>query len=202
MNRKQLVVLALICLSITACSATADPAGQISVEPTTKPATKVATVEPLVTPPFLPVIGPAPEFQNDIWINAETPLRLADLEGKVVLLEFWTFGWINCKRVIPWVREWYEKYESENFAVVSIHYPEFGYEEVYDNVLQATVDLNVEYPVALDNDGTTWQAYQQRYWPTRYLIDKEGNIRYKHIGEGAYEETESYIQYLTAETSQ
>ena len=80
-----------------------------------------------------------------------------------------------------------------------MHYPEFGYEEVYENVLEATVELGVEYPVALDNEGQTWRAYQQRFWPTRYLIDKEGNIRFKHIGEGAYEETEQYIQALMAE---
>lgn len=104
--------------------------------------------------------------------------------------------------MIPWVREWYDKYEGDDFAVVSIHYPEFGYEEDYDNVVQATKDLGVEYPVALDNDGHTWRAYQQRYWPTRYLIDQQGKIRYKHIGEGAYAETEAYIQSLIAEKNQ
>ena len=83
--------------------------------------------------------------------------------------------------------------------VIGMHYPEFAYEEAYDNVLQATQELGVAYPVALDNDGATWRAYQQRYWPTRYLIDKQGNIRFKHIGEGAYEETEVYIQALMAE---
>ncbi|NCF67526.1 MAG: redoxin domain-containing protein [Chloroflexi bacterium] len=101
--------------------------------------------------------------------------------------------------MIPWVREWYEKYEGDDFTVVSIHYPEFGYEEKVENVLQATIDLEVDYAVALDNEGTTWRAYQQRYWPTRYLIDKQGNIRYKHIGEGAYDETEHLIQQLMAE---
>jgi hypothetical protein len=101
--------------------------------------------------------------------------------------------------VIPWVREWNERYEGDDFVVIGMHYPEFGYEEDYDNVVQATKDLGVEYPVALDNDGFTWRAYRQRYWPTRYLIDKQGNIRYKHIGEGAYEETELYIQALMAE---
>ena len=104
--------------------------------------------------------------------------------------------------MIPWVREWYDKYKGDDFTVIGIHYPEFGYEEVYENVLQATIDLEIDYPVALDNEGTTWRAYQQRYWPTRYLIDKQGNIRYKHIGEGAYDETEAYIQYLTKEVSQ
>ena len=101
--------------------------------------------------------------------------------------------------MIPWVREWYEKYEGDDFIVIGMHYPEFGYEEDFDNVLQATQELGVAYPVALDNDGATWRAYQQRFWPTRYLIDKEGNIRYKHIGEGAYEETEHFIQQLIAE---
>lgn len=104
--------------------------------------------------------------------------------------------------MIPWVREWYQKYEGDDFAVVSIHYPEFGFEEDYNNVVKATVDLQVEYPVALDNDGLTWRAYRQRYWPTRYLIDKQGNIRFQHIGEGAYEETESYIQQLIAEAAE
>ena len=101
--------------------------------------------------------------------------------------------------MIPWVREWYDKYEGDDFTVIGMHYPEFGYEEDYDNVLQATKDLGVDYPVALDNDGDTWRAYRQRYWPTRYLIDKQGNIRYTHIGEGAYGETEYFIQALMAE---
>jgi hypothetical protein len=84
-------------------------------------------------------------------------------------------------------------------VVIGMHYPEFSHEEVYENVLKATLDLGVGYPVALDNEGSTWRAYGQRYWPTRYLIDKNGRIRYKHIGEGAYEETEAFIQQLMAE---
>lgn len=207
----------LIASAVSACgtsqpeeieSANLEPSGveqAATNPPSDKPAASettvvqpTATTEPLPTFPPLPVIGPAPDFQNDVWINSE-PLNLADLEGKVVLLEFWTFGWINCKRVIPWVREWYDKYNGEEFTVVSIHYPEFGFEEDYDNVVQATKDLQVAYPVALDNDGLTWRAYQQRFWPTRYLIDKQGNLRYKHIGEGAYEETEIFIQQLIDE---
>lgn len=83
--------------------------------------------------------------------------------------------------------------------VIGMHYPEFTREEVVENVVQATVDLGVAYAVALDNDGRTWRAYNQRYWPTRYLIDKEGHIRFKHIGEGAYEETAAAIRALMAE---
>jgi peroxiredoxin len=101
--------------------------------------------------------------------------------------------------VIPWVREWYEKYEGDDFIVIGVHYPEFKYEEDIDNVKAATTRLGVNYPVAIDNEGTTWRAYQQRFWPTRYVIDKNGHIRYKHIGEGAYAETEAVIQLLMAE---
>ena len=101
--------------------------------------------------------------------------------------------------MIPWVREWYNKYNSQGLVVVGVHYPEFKHERDYDNVLDATERLDVPYPVVLDNDGKIWRAYQQRYWPTRYLIDKNGDIRYVHIGEGAYAETEAGIQALLAE---
>lgn len=100
--------------------------------------------------------------------------------------------------MIPWVREWHEKYTGEAFTVVSVHYPEFRHEEKLENVIAAAEELGVEYPIAIDNDGRTWRAYQQRFWPTRYLIDKNGRIRFKHIGEGAYEETEAAIQALIA----
>ncbi|MCI0395466.1 MAG: redoxin domain-containing protein [Chloroflexi bacterium] len=101
--------------------------------------------------------------------------------------------------MIPWVREWYDRYEGEDFTVIGVHYPEFSYEEKVENVLAATERLGVNYPVAIDNDGVTWRAYEQRFWPTRYVVDKQGHIRYKHIGEGAYVETEAIIQALMAE---
>ncbi len=93
----------------------------------------------------------------------------------------------------------YETYEGDDFTVISVHYPEFNHEREYDNVVAAAERLGVEYPIAIDNDRLTWGAYQQRYWPTRYLIDKNGRIRYKHIGEGAYDETEAAIIQLMAE---
>lgn len=92
-----------------------------------------------------------------------------------------------------------ETYEGDDFTVISVHYPEFRYERDYDNVVAAAERLGVEYPIAIDNDRLTWGAYRQRYWPTRYLIDKNGRIRYQHIGEGAYEETEAAIMQLMAE---
>ena len=93
----------------------------------------------------------------------------------------------------------YEIYEGDDFTVISVHYPEFRHEREYDNVVAAAERLEVKYPIAIDNDRLTWGAYQQRYWPTRYLIDKNGRIRYKHIGEGAYDETEAAIVQLMAE---
>ena len=102
--------------------------------------------------------------------------------------------------MIPWVREWYEKYNGDDFTVISLHYPEFNYEREYENVVAATKRLDVPYPVAIDNDRMTWDAYNQRFWPTRYLIDKQGHLRYQHIGEGAYAETEAAIVALMAES--
>lgn len=147
----------------------------------------------------LPDLGEAPEITNEVWVNADEPVTLASQRGKVVLVEFWTFGCINCRHVIPYVRDWYDKYNGDDFTVISVHYPEFAYEREYDNVVQATVDLDVRYPVAIDNDRVTWSAYHQRYWPTTYLIDKNGRIRYKQIGEGAYAQTEAAIVALMAE---
>ncbi|MEZ4516846.1 MAG: redoxin domain-containing protein [Chloroflexota bacterium] len=172
-------------------------------------ATTPSTVEtPIPTvPASVPMIelvdaGPAPEITNDTWINSDEPLTLDSQRGKVVLLEFWTFGCINCRRVIPYVRQWHDSYAGDNFQVISIHYPEFAYEREYDNVVEATQQFEIAYPVALDNEGRTWRAYSQRYWPTTYLIDKEGHIRYKHIGEfheQSAAEAEAAIQTLLAE---
>jgi len=147
----------------------------------------------------LPDMGLAPEISNEVWINSENALQLADLRGEVVMVEFWTYDCYNCQNVLPNLKQWYETYNKDGFTIVSIHYPEFNYEHEYNNVLDAVNRFEIDYPVALDNDGTTWRAYKQRYWPTMYLLDKNGHIRYKRIGEGAYEETEAVIQTLLQE---
>lgn len=128
-------------------------------------------------------LGLAPEIANETWINSAEPLTLAGLRGKVVLLEFWTFGCINCRRVTPYIKQWHSQFDETNFQVITIHYPEFAYERDLQNVIAATQESGITYPVALDNNGRTWRAYNQRYWPVTYLIDKDGHIRYKHIGE-------------------
>jgi thiol-disulfide isomerase/thioredoxin len=147
----------------------------------------------------LPDLGPAPELTNDTWLNVDAPLRIADLQGKVVIVEMWTFGCINCKNVIPSLKEWHSKYADQGLVIIGNHYPEFSYEEDLENVKTAVADYGIEYAVAQDNDGTTWRAYKNRYWPALYLIDKQGHIRYVHFGEGRYSETENNIKALLAE---
>jgi thiol-disulfide isomerase/thioredoxin len=127
-------------------------------------------------------LGPAPELDNEVWLNTKVPLKLADLRGQVVLLEMWTFGCYNCQNVIPYIREWHDTYSKEGLVVIGNHYPEFSYERDIDNLRNAIQNLEISYPVAVDNDGETWRAYNNRYWPTRYLIDKKGHIRFVHIG--------------------
>lgn len=148
----------------------------------------------------LPDLGPAPELTNDTWLNVSAPLRIADLRGKVVMVEMWTFGCINCQHVIPSLREWHSKYEDQGLVIIGNHYPEFSFEEDLDNLKEAIERYEIEYAVAQDNDGTTWQAYKNHYWPALYLIDKQGHIRYVHIGEGRYKETEENIKALLEET--
>jgi len=143
--------------------------------------------------------GPAPELTNSIWLNTETPLRLAALRGKVVLIDFWTFDCINCQHVIPALKEWHNQYQTEGLVIIGNHFPEFNYEADLDNLKAATQKLALPYAVAQDNEGSTWSAYHVQYWPTLYLIDKQGNIRYTHIGEGQYPKTEAAIKTLLAE---
>jgi thiol-disulfide isomerase/thioredoxin len=147
----------------------------------------------------LPDQGRAPEWTNDTWLNTPGPLRLADLRGKVVLLEFWTFGCVNCQHVVPSLRTWHARYAAQGLVVVGDHYPEFEYEADLGRLQDAVDRMEIAYPVAQDNDRRTWDAYKIRYWPTLVLIDKAGHIRYEHIGEGAYEETEAAIQALLRE---
>lgn len=142
----------------------------------------------------------APEFQGiQNWINSD-PLTLAELKGKVVLVDFWTYSCINCVRTQPYLNAWHDKYEDDGLVTVGMHAPEFSFEKVPENVERAIKDADIKYPVAMDNDFKTWNAYHNQYWPAKYLIDKNGTIRYTHFGEGEYEETEKTIQDLLKES--
>ena len=146
--------------------------------------------------------GVAPGFTGvGQWINTpdERPLTIAGLRGKVVLIDFWTYSCINCLRTLPHLRAWDKTYREQGLAIVGVHTPEFAFEHVEDNVRSAIKRLDLEYAVAMDNDFGTWNAYSNRYWPAKYLIDSRGHLRYAHFGEGAYDTTESHIRALLAE---
>jgi thiol-disulfide isomerase/thioredoxin len=147
----------------------------------------------------LPDLGPAPELTNETWLNVDSPLRIADLHGKVVIVEMWTFGCINCQHVMPSLKEWHSKYAEQGLVIIGNHFPEFSYEKDLENLKNAIAENDIQYAVAQDNNGDTWRAYKNHYWPTLYLIDKQGHIRYVHIGEGRYQETEENIKALLEE---
>jgi thiol-disulfide isomerase/thioredoxin len=206
------VALLLTALALGSCAAPsglppttielAPPRDPAQADPSEPAATSVPQIEPTASSGFrasLPDLGAAPELHNAIWLNTVRPLRLADLQGKVVLLDMWTFGCINCRNVIPSLRAWHTKYAKQGLVVIGNHFPEFNYERDLGNLKDALQQLNVPYAVAQDNDGSTWRAYGARYWPSLFLIDKRGHLRYTHIGEGAYGETEQAIRDLLRE---
>ena len=136
----------------------------------------------------------APEFSGiDHWLNS-APLTMAQLRGKAVLVDFWTYGCINCRHTLPWVKAWHAKYKDQGLVVVGVHTPEFSVEGNLDN-LKAEVKRNgIAYPVAQDNRYATWQAWGNQFWPAFYLVDRKGQVVYTHVGEGNYEQTDAAIR--------
>ena len=145
----------------------------------------------------------APDFVGiDKWLNTDKPLSIADLKGKVVLVDFWTYTCINCIRTLPHVTSWYDKYKNDGFVVIGVHTPEFQFEHDTQNVLNAIKTDGIHYPVAQDNEYATWNNYNNEYWPAEYLIDANGIIRRTDFGEGNYDQMELAIQTLLKENGQ
>ncbi|MCI0528043.1 MAG: redoxin domain-containing protein, partial [Nitrospira sp.] len=140
----------------------------------------------------------APELTSSAWINSE-PKSLNDLRGKVVLVEFWTFGCYNCRNVEPQIKKWHQNYAGQGLVVIGVHSPELSYEKDIDSVRRYVKEHGIQYAVAIDNDFAIWDRYENHYWPAIYLIDKIGVIRYIRIGEGGYTETEKMIKRLLTE---
>ena len=173
--------------------------------PTTVPATTTTTVAPTTTTTF-----PTPEVLGEVhprlvdidgWLQSEVE-TLEELRGKVVVVEFWTFGCYNCKNRIPYTQEMYARYRDQGMEIVGIHSPEFKYEEDVDNIKKALIDLGVTWPVVLDTRRRTfweWQAGGTAYWPRTYVLDREGRVRFDHIGEGKYRELEQTVAFLLSE---
>lgn len=139
---------------------------------------------------------PAPDFTGITkWFNSK-PLTIGDLRGKVVLVDFWTYGCVNCVNTLPHVTSLYEKYKDRGLVIVGVHTPEFPFEHSASNVQTALKRHGITYPVAQDNRSATWNAYRNQYWPAQYIVDQRGNIVYTHAGEGAYDEIDRTIGRL------
>ena len=138
----------------------------------------------------------APEFSGITnWINS-SPLTLQELRGNVVLIDIWTYTCVNCIRTIPYIKEWYSRYQDQGLVIIGIHSPEFEFEKLTANVERSMIDLDISWPVAQDNDMKTWDSYGNMYWPAKYVLDKNGVVKYRHFGEGSYAETENAIRIL------
>ena len=186
--------------------ATATPSAA-SVDTDDAPPPPTPVPDPTATPAPVPQVGAqagegllAPDLMGiSSFINAD-PFTLEELRGdKVVLIDFWTYTCVNCIRTLPFIKEWHEKYKDAGLVIVGVHAPEFEFEKLEENVKMAVDEWGIEYPVVLDNDHGTWDAFLNRSWPAKYLIDKDGVIRYTHFGEGEYIETEDEIRKVLAE---
>jgi len=179
----------IIVLTVIYFSFFYDMNAAVEVEPTLTYPTKTLT-QGLAQP------YPAPAIAGiDRWINSG-PLTWADLKNKVVLVDFWTYSCINCLRTLPYLKMWYAKYHDKGFEIIGVHSPEFAFEHNPENVMAAVKRFGITYPVALDNEFVTWRAFQNKYWPAHYLVDKNGQVVYEHFGEGEYGVTENSIRFL------
>jgi cytochrome c biogenesis protein CcdA/thiol-disulfide isomerase/thioredoxin len=169
--------------------------------PSTTTTTTMHTATYVPKKSSLPDLGRAPDFTGIVaWLNTpgNKPLTLAQLKGKVVLVDFWTYSCINCQRALPHVEGWYSDYKKDGLVVVGVSTPEFAFEHVVSNVQSAAGTLGIHYPIAVDNNYATWDAYNNEYWPAEYLIDPTGEVRAYDFGEGGYSTMESNIRSLLA----
>ncbi len=174
--------------STAAADPTATPSGPVPTA-TSKVYSEVAGEVGSIAPDLSGISG---------WINTDE-FTLGSLRGEVVLVDFWTYTCVNCLRTLPYLKDWHEKYDDLGLNIVGIHTPEFEFEKDYDNVVAAVEQHGLGWRMAQDNDFRTWRSYNNRYWPAKYLIDQDGVIRYRHFGEGRYDETEEWIRMLLEE---
>jgi hypothetical protein len=151
-------------------------------------------VEPYTTPTHIPRLP-----ENALWINPTHPGRPPELENHILLFDIWDYTCINCLRTLPYLREWYARYQQLDFILIGIHTPEFPFGKNHSNVRSAMRRLGIRWPVVLDNDQSIWTAFANRYWPTKYLADRNGYLRFRHAGEGHYQALESALQDLLRE---
>lgn len=144
-------------------------------------------------------LGAMPSLSGAVeWINSPA-LTNDSLRGKIVLVDFWTFDCINCKRDLPIIKLWAEKYEKEGLLVIGVHTPEYGFERIVESVKNKVKEYGITFPVAIDNNNTIWRSFYNQYWPAHYLIDAKGQVRFTYFGEGNYEDQENMIRQLLEE---
>lgn len=209
-HRSRPVSLALLLVGlvflVAACGGSDSVATSVPTDSPTQPTVAASNTSVPASQPGNRKVGGevgdfAPEFGGiDAWINGG-PLKMEELRGQVVLIDFWTYTCINCIRTFPFLKQWNSRYADDGLVIVGVHTPEFEFEKVYENVVEATQTNNLSWTMAQDNDFVTWRSYSNRFWPAKYLIDKDGIVRYTHFGEGGYAETESLIRELLAEAN-
>jgi thiol-disulfide isomerase/thioredoxin len=199
-NLQRRKLLAYLGLGAIGASATALAPNFLKTSATPSPDVKELAAAPS---PTLAVSAkqratPLPDFQGiSEWLNSD-PLTISELKGNVVLIQFWTFACINCQRTLPYIVQWHQQYAEQGLKVIGVHTPEFAFEREINNVKNALEEHKITYPVPIDDEFKTWKVYDNNYWPHLYLADRQGNIRYDHIGEGAYDITEQTIRQLLA----
>jgi thiol-disulfide isomerase/thioredoxin len=194
MNKKIYIYILIVIALIVAASIYVDQSTKIHISNSAP--TQAQNQSQNQTKITLGDYGQAPDFKKgDTWLNSQ-PLTLADLKGKVVLVDFWTYSCINCIRTLPYVTKWYDTYKNDGFVIVGVHTPEFTFEHDTNNVKNAISQFGIHYPVVQDNDYGIWTSYNNEYWPADYLINQKGEIVEEHFGEGNYTETENDIRYL------
>ena len=208
-------LLLILAITAAACGSESTPADEGSTATTTEEDSTEETATTAATAtPSGPVESPTPKVYSEVagevgslapdlsgiagWINTDE-FTLASLRGEVVLVDFWTYTCVNCLRTLPYLRDWHEKYDDLGLNIIGVHTPEFEFEKDFDNVVAAVKQHDLGWRMAQDNDFRTWRSYNNRYWPAKYLIDHEGVIRYRHFGEGRYDETEQWIRDLLEE---
>lgn len=207
------IVLILIAVVVLARPSKSSPASSSDAvpQPTAASAGQNVARQPAAEQPEATTAPPprssgpmAPDFDGGgAWINS-SPLKLADLtsQGKVVLVDFWTYGCYNCSNTLPYMKQWWDKYKDQGLVIVGVHTPEFESEHLLENVQDAVQRQGIGWPVVQDNDYAIWRAYRNHYWPHFYLVDERGQIIYDHIGEGAYDETDRQIAAALAAAKQ
>ena len=204
MSKSRFPIPFIVAAFLTVALLAASCGGESEDSPTAVPTQAQADAQPTQAAPTATSARPAgsqlaPEIVGiESWINSE-PLTLEGLRGQVVLIDFWTYTCVNCLRTLPYLKEWHEKYSDNGLVIIGVHSPEFDFEKVRQNVADAMEDEGIEWAVAQDNDFLTWRAFDNHFWPAKYLIDKDGYVRYSHFGEGEYVETEEQIRALLDE---